>query len=172
MDLFHEDKYADMRQVNPYYPFASQAEWELASFLLKSGLSRVAVDQFLKLQFVCDSESKDIRVGLIYIFFRFKILAYRSNLPKPSGIVPKYCLHSHLIHVSLIWETTCGGFLIPKMVFVGYRRRLILKALPREILSSTTEIQSFAFSILCRTHWFRTTFHFHHSNSTKALQRQ
>ena len=54
MDLFHEDKYADMRQVNPYYPFASQAEWELASFLLKSGLSRVAVDQFLKLQFVCD----------------------------------------------------------------------------------------------------------------------
>jgi hypothetical protein len=52
MDLFEEDGYADVRQHNPYYPFASQPEWELASFLLKSGLSRVAVDQFLKLQLV------------------------------------------------------------------------------------------------------------------------
>jgi hypothetical protein len=51
-DLFHEDKYADVRQVNPYYPFATQPEWELASFLIKSGLSRVAVDEFLKLQLV------------------------------------------------------------------------------------------------------------------------
>jgi hypothetical protein len=52
MDIFDEDQYADARQTNLYYPFASQPEWELASFLLKSDLSRVAIDQFLKLQFV------------------------------------------------------------------------------------------------------------------------
>jgi hypothetical protein len=52
MDLFDEDEYANARQTNLYYPFASQPEWELASFLLKSGLSRVAIDQFLKLQLV------------------------------------------------------------------------------------------------------------------------
>ena len=52
LDLFDEDEYADARQTNLYYPFASQPEWELASFLLKSDLSRVAIDQFLKLQFV------------------------------------------------------------------------------------------------------------------------
>ena len=35
MDLF--DEYAGNREMNLYYPFASQPEWELASFLLKSG---------------------------------------------------------------------------------------------------------------------------------------
>jgi hypothetical protein len=52
MDLFSKDKHAAARTTNLYYPFASQAEWELASFLLKSNLSRVAIDQFLKLEFV------------------------------------------------------------------------------------------------------------------------
>jgi hypothetical protein len=57
LDLFDEDENADKRQTNPYYPFASQPEWELASFLLKSDLSRVAIDQFLKLQLVSASQS-------------------------------------------------------------------------------------------------------------------
>jgi hypothetical protein len=52
LDLFDEDEYADARQTNLYYPFASRPEWELASFLLKSDLSREAIDQFLKLQLV------------------------------------------------------------------------------------------------------------------------
>jgi hypothetical protein len=53
LDLFDKDEYAETRQRNLYYPFASQAEWELASFLLRSGLSRIAIDQFLNLQMVC-----------------------------------------------------------------------------------------------------------------------
>ena len=53
LDLFDEDEHTGAHQANPYYPFASQPEWELASFLLKSDLSRVAIDQFLKLQLVC-----------------------------------------------------------------------------------------------------------------------
>jgi hypothetical protein len=52
MDLFDDDEYAENRKTNLYYPFASQPEWELASYLLKSGLSMVAVDDFLKLQMV------------------------------------------------------------------------------------------------------------------------
>ena len=52
MDLFDEDDHAGKREMNLYYPFASQPEWELASFLLKSGLSMVATDEFLKLQMV------------------------------------------------------------------------------------------------------------------------
>ena len=60
LDLFDEDEYADARQTNLYYPFASQPEWELASFLLKSDLSRVAIDQFIKLQFVCIMQSIEL----------------------------------------------------------------------------------------------------------------
>jgi len=52
MDLFNEDTYAEERHHNIYYPFASQAEWQLASFLLKSGLSMVALDEFFKLDLV------------------------------------------------------------------------------------------------------------------------
>ena len=52
MDLFDDDENAGNRETNLYYPFASQPEWELASFLLKSGLSMVAMDEFLKLQLV------------------------------------------------------------------------------------------------------------------------
>ena len=57
LDLFNEDEYAGARQTNLYYPFATQPEWELASFLLKSDLSRVAIDQFLKLQLVSTMQS-------------------------------------------------------------------------------------------------------------------
>jgi hypothetical protein len=57
LDLFDEDEYADARETNLYYPFASQPEWELASFLLRSNLSRVAIDQLLKLQSVSIMQS-------------------------------------------------------------------------------------------------------------------
>jgi hypothetical protein len=56
-DLFNEDKFADARRTNLYYLFASKAEWEMASFLLTSDLSRAAIDRFLKLQIVCIMQS-------------------------------------------------------------------------------------------------------------------
>jgi hypothetical protein len=52
MDLFDQDEYAERRKLIPYYPFASQPEWEMVSYLLKSGLSMTATDEFLKLQLV------------------------------------------------------------------------------------------------------------------------
>jgi len=55
LDRFNEDKYAPFRTINMYYPFSSKDEWELASFLLSSGLSMQKVDEFLKLKLVGQS---------------------------------------------------------------------------------------------------------------------
>ena len=52
MDGFDEDGHATMRQDNIYYPWASQPEWDLASFLLLSSLSMAAIDRFLSLGLV------------------------------------------------------------------------------------------------------------------------
>ena len=52
MDGFDGDEHAAMREDNLYYPWASQPEWELASFLLRSSLSMAVIDQFLSLKLV------------------------------------------------------------------------------------------------------------------------
>ncbi|KAF8213514.1 hypothetical protein K438DRAFT_1902566 [Mycena galopus ATCC 62051] len=49
-----KDEFASRRKENLYYPFASQAEWQMASFLLRSGMTMRDIDDFLKLQLVCD----------------------------------------------------------------------------------------------------------------------
>jgi hypothetical protein len=52
MNVFDADKYADKRKENLYYPFASKQDWEMGAWLLRSGLSMPAIDQFLRLQLV------------------------------------------------------------------------------------------------------------------------
>ena len=52
MDDFDADKYSAMHEENIYYPWASQPEWELTSFLLHSSPSMAAIDQFLALSIV------------------------------------------------------------------------------------------------------------------------
>ena len=52
MEVFDEGGYAAERAKNPYYPFASQGEWQVAHYLLKSRLSMAAIDEFLKLELV------------------------------------------------------------------------------------------------------------------------
>lgn len=52
MDNFNLNQYSNERKSNLYYPFASEEEWELALFLLRSGLSMASIDQFLKLSLV------------------------------------------------------------------------------------------------------------------------
>jgi hypothetical protein len=54
MDNFDNDKFSKERQVHSHYPFASKDEWQMASFLLRSGLSMAALDQFFKLELVGD----------------------------------------------------------------------------------------------------------------------
>ena len=59
LELFDNDEYAEQRTGNLYFPFASEEEWQLAAFLLKSGLSMSSVGEFLKLKLV----------GVLYISF-------------------------------------------------------------------------------------------------------
>lgn len=52
MGWFHHDKHAGERTSNLYYPFQSKGEWEIASFLSRSGLSMKRIDEFLSLSLV------------------------------------------------------------------------------------------------------------------------
>lgn len=52
MDQFFSDEYSELRKENIYYPFASQQDWEITSWLLRSPLSMVAIDTFLSLKLV------------------------------------------------------------------------------------------------------------------------
>ena len=46
---FQGDGDVEARSANPYYPFLSKGEWEIASFLSRSGLSMKLIDEFLSL---------------------------------------------------------------------------------------------------------------------------
>ncbi|KIO02103.1 hypothetical protein M404DRAFT_28061 [Pisolithus tinctorius Marx 270] len=52
MDKFNSDQFSNLRASNLYYPFNSHNEWELASWLLRSGLSMRAIDSFLSLSII------------------------------------------------------------------------------------------------------------------------
>ena len=52
MDQFFNDEYSRFRHENIYYPFASEVDWQLASWLLRSHLSMAAIDTFLSLKLV------------------------------------------------------------------------------------------------------------------------
>ncbi|KAJ3925115.1 MAG: hypothetical protein NXY57DRAFT_856951, partial [Lentinula lateritia] len=49
LDDFNDDRFAEERKTNLYYPFASRPEWETASFLLNSSLSMLEIDSYLQL---------------------------------------------------------------------------------------------------------------------------
>ncbi|KAK7042241.1 hypothetical protein R3P38DRAFT_2512149 [Favolaschia claudopus] len=70
------DKFAHERTSNPFYPFASKQEWEMASFMLRSGMSMADIDEFLSLQMV--------REKLAFSFTSAKELRGRAEL-LPSG---------------------------------------------------------------------------------------
>jgi hypothetical protein len=55
MDKFNEDQYSAFRTTNVHYPFTGKNEWELALFLLSSGLSMRKIDSFLQLKMVIPS---------------------------------------------------------------------------------------------------------------------
>ncbi|KAG2139783.1 hypothetical protein DEU56DRAFT_693238, partial [Suillus clintonianus] len=51
MKTFNSDEYAAERVDNPYFPFTSKPDWEMAAFLLRSELSMADIDQYLHLEF-------------------------------------------------------------------------------------------------------------------------
>jgi hypothetical protein len=52
MDRFDLDQYAEERKSNLFYPFASKQDWDVGYWLLSSGLSMAAIDEFLSLELV------------------------------------------------------------------------------------------------------------------------
>lgn len=52
MQTFDEDEHNAERTTNIYFPFSSGDEWQLASFLMRSGMTTTLVNEFLKLNLV------------------------------------------------------------------------------------------------------------------------
>ncbi|KAF8449211.1 hypothetical protein L210DRAFT_3609588 [Boletus edulis BED1] len=52
MDLFWQDKYAEERRENLYFPFACGEEWEFLSWCVRSGLSMAAINSLLSLTII------------------------------------------------------------------------------------------------------------------------
>ncbi|KAF7975802.1 hypothetical protein HWV62_8483 [Athelia sp. TMB] len=50
MDLFDDDAHASKRERNLYWPFDMKGDWEVGSWLLRSGLSMRMIDEFLHLE--------------------------------------------------------------------------------------------------------------------------
>ena len=57
MGWFASDDNAEAQSIDPFYPFLSKDEWDIAEFLSCSGLSMKLIDQLLSLNSVscCDS---------------------------------------------------------------------------------------------------------------------
>ena len=52
LDDFNNDQFASEQRKNAFYPFASQADWEVASWLYNSRLSLATMDKFFALEMV------------------------------------------------------------------------------------------------------------------------
>lgn len=52
LDSFHSDENSAHRAANHYYPFSGRKDWEVALWLLRSGLSMAKIDSFLSLEMV------------------------------------------------------------------------------------------------------------------------
>ncbi|KAG2133031.1 hypothetical protein DEU56DRAFT_757250 [Suillus clintonianus] len=52
LDLFNSDNNSKHRAMNPYYPFSGWKDWEVGSWLLRSGLSMGKIDNFLLLEMI------------------------------------------------------------------------------------------------------------------------
>jgi len=56
--FFHQIK-ANEDPIQPYFPFRSKTEWEMAAWLSESDLSQQKIDDFFKLQYVSPNLSSD-----------------------------------------------------------------------------------------------------------------
>lgn len=89
MDQFDTDPFSAQRKMNLYYPFASRQDWELGSWLLRSGLSLVAIDKFLSLELVRQPRSLFAQFS---VSFRLKVFPFRLKLRR-SSVDELNCCH-------------------------------------------------------------------------------
>ncbi|KAF8124395.1 hypothetical protein EV363DRAFT_1178272 [Boletus edulis] len=67
LDRFGMDTYSFFHRSNLYYPFASHNDWQVANYLLQSGLSMAKIDEYLKL-------------NLVHFFFGDRTFATHSRI--------------------------------------------------------------------------------------------
>jgi hypothetical protein len=115
MDIFNADNHNEKRKENLYYPFSSKGEWGLASWLLSSGLSMRAIDDFLSLPIVSSmlcmislSLTKKKIQQLSLSFSTAKMLhTHMEDLPK----APKWRMQ----------EISLNGYQTAKPILLFYR---------------------------------------------------
>ncbi|KAI6002572.1 hypothetical protein F5J12DRAFT_684197, partial [Pisolithus orientalis] len=105
MDKFNGNQFSNLQASNLYYPFNSHNEWELASWLLCSGLSMRAIDSFLSLSIISLSLFSlkiiiDVhQVQLLNISFRTARALHGLAELLPGGL----CWHS--MEITPSWPT-------------------------------------------------------------------
>ncbi|KJA17834.1 hypothetical protein HYPSUDRAFT_145923, partial [Hypholoma sublateritium FD-334 SS-4] len=52
LQSINDDQFADIREDNPYYPFANKDEWELVKWMTDASLTQQQIDAFLRLGYV------------------------------------------------------------------------------------------------------------------------
>lgn len=115
------DEHAEKRADNIYYPFATSAEWQLASFLSQSSLSVAETDEFLRLELVrmpVISNKHDI----LYLIHQVKNigLSFKTtkDLRSRFEILPKVPQW-----IAVPWPSP-GGFPVKKPLTLFYRDTL------------------------------------------------
>ena len=96
MDQFFNDQYATSWQENPYYPFALGADWQLSSWLLHSGLSMAAIDNFLSSKLVCP---------FTCLLISWSQLSQIKQLPISFQSVEELCLCAKMLPSSPHWKS-------------------------------------------------------------------
>lgn len=52
LEAMELDEHAEKRLTNPFYPFASKMDWEVARFIYDTSLTQQQIDKFLQLDYV------------------------------------------------------------------------------------------------------------------------
>ena len=91
MNKFDNDQHSNYRKENLFYPFASREEWQLASFLLRSGMSMALINEFLSLDLVWDIEHCDF-ITSKHEYFRFGRHPCPFEAQKFYGALQSCCL--------------------------------------------------------------------------------
>ncbi|KAI5994395.1 hypothetical protein EDD15DRAFT_2165927 [Pisolithus albus] len=110
MDNFFSDEHGELREDNLFYPFASQQDWQVASWLLRSRLSMAAIDSFLSLDLIKElplsfrtARELRLRAELLPSGPRWHSQAIRPQHPTKRSVTlfyrdPIECVQSLLSH--------------------------------------------------------------------------
>ena len=104
MDDFFANKYRSLRHENLFYPFALGADWQLGSWLLCSGFSMAAIDNFLSLDLV----------SIHFIFSSSRLTLHQIKLlPISFRCARQLCLCTEMLPSGLHWKYLTMRPLVP-----------------------------------------------------------